>query len=207
MIGIINYGSGNIYAIANLYKRLDIPYFISNQHQELSTASHLILPGVGAFDETMQMLHASGLKNLLDELVLGKKTPIIGVCVGMQIMAESSEEGNMEGFGWIKGSVKKIDKNLLSQKPHLPHMGWNAIKPNQNSPILEDLDLAKGCYFLHSYYFDCKNITDSLATTNYGKDFSCVVNHQNVYGVQFHPEKSHSNGIQVVKNFAKLPTC
>jgi imidazole glycerol-phosphate synthase subunit HisH len=204
MIGIINYGSGNIYAIANLHKRLDIPYLVTNDPTELRKADKLILPGVGAFDETMQMLNRSGLKDLLDELVLEKKTPIIGVCVGMQIMANRSDEGNLPGFGWIKGEVKKIDKTLLSQKPHLPHMGWNEINPKKSTPLLQDINLKRGCYFLHSYYFSCENDADSLATTHYGKDFSCVVNHENVYGVQFHPEKSHSNGIQVFKNFANL---
>lgn len=204
MIGIINYGSGNIYAIANLYKRLDIPYIVTDDHNELKKVDKLILPGVGAFDETMQMFNNSGLKNLLDELVLGNSIPILGVCVGMQIMANSSEEGQLEGFGWIKGKVKKIDKNLLTHKPHLPHMGWNEIRPTKSSPLLQNINLTRGCYFLHSYYFLCDDIADSLATTHYGKDFSCVVNHKNVYGVQFHPEKSHSNGIQIFKNFANL---
>lgn len=204
MIGIIDYGSGNIYAIANLYKRLNLEYILTNDHNELKKADKLILPGVGAFDETMQMLNNSGLKNLLDELVLVKKVPIMGVCVGMQIMANSSEEGDLEGFGWIKGHVKKIDKNALYSKPHLPHMGWNEIHVKETSPLFNDIDTERGFYFLHSYYFSCKDESDSLATTHYGSHFSCVVNHENVYGVQFHPEKSHSNGIQIFKNFANL---
>jgi imidazole glycerol-phosphate synthase subunit HisH len=204
MIGIINYGSGNIYAIANLYKRLDIPYILTDNHDELRTVSKLILPGVGAFDETMKMLNNSGLKNLLDELVLEKNIPILGVCVGMQIMANSSEEGKLDGFGWIKGTVKKFEKKLLLHKPHLPHLGWNEIEIKQYSPLLHEIDPSTGFYFLHSYYFCCENEASIMATTKYGKDFSSAVNHKNVYGVQFHPEKSHRNGIQLFKNFANL---
>ncbi|WP_394993437.1 imidazole glycerol phosphate synthase subunit HisH [Emticicia sp.] len=204
MIGIINYGSGNIYAIANLHKRLNIPYFLSENHEELQKADKLILPGVGAFDETMRMLHNSGLKSLLDELVLVNKVPIMGVCVGMQIMANGSEEGKLDGFGWIKGKVKKIDEKLLLHKPYIPHMGWNEINPTRQSDLFKNIDTQKGFYFLHSYYFSCENESDTLAYTNYGKQFSSVVNLENVYGVQFHPEKSHSNGINIFKNFANL---
>lgn len=204
MIGIINYGSGNIFAIANLYKRLDIPFILTDNHEELRKVDKLILPGVGAFDETMQMFNKSGLKSLLDELVLVEKKPILGVCVGMQIMGNYSDEGLLEGFGWIKGNIKKIDTTLLNHKPHIPHMGWNEIRPTKSSPIFTDIDMARGFYFLHSYYFACESQENSLATSYYGKDFSCVVNNENVYGVQFHPEKSHSNGIQIFKNFANL---
>ena len=205
MIGIINYGSGNVHAIANLYKRLDITHFISEDHEELRKASKLILPGVGAFDETMQKLNRSGLKGLLDELILEKNTPVLGVCVGMQIMAESSEEGILPGFGWIKGHVRKIDVSLLHQKPHLPHMGWNSILPTVKSPLLQNIDPEKGFYFLHSFYFEYESAENVIATSLYGKDLACAVQNQNVYGVQFHPEKSHMNGIQLFKNYANLP--
>ena len=204
MIGIIDYGSGNIYAIANLYKRLNLEYILTNDHNELKKADKLILPGVGAFDETMQMLNNSGLKNLLDELVLVKKVPIMGVCVGMQIMANSSEEGDLEGFGWIKGHVKKIDKNALYSKPHLPHMGWNEIHVKETSPLFNDIDTERGFYFLHSYYFECNNQEDILATAEYGGIFSAAANCENVYGIQFHPEKSHHYGEILLHNFAKL---
>jgi imidazole glycerol-phosphate synthase subunit HisH len=204
MIGIINYGSGNIHAIANLHKRADLEYVVSDDHAVLSKADKLILPGVGAFDETMALLQNSGLKDLLDELVLVKKKPIIGVCVGMQILSEGSEEGNLSGFGWIKGQVKRIDKSGLVHQTQLPHMGWNDIELKQTSPLMTDIDTHLGFYFLHSYYFSCTDTKDIIATTHYGERFSCVVNHDNVYGVQFHPEKSHQNGIQLFKNFATL---
>jgi imidazole glycerol-phosphate synthase subunit HisH len=122
----------------------------------------------------------------------------------MQILSNGSEEGDLEGFGWIKGTVKKIDKTLLHHQTHLPHMGWNEIQTTQESPLLKDIDMDRGFYFLHSYYFSCQNESDTLATAQYGKEFSCAVSHENVYGVQFHPEKSHSNGIQLFKNFATI---
>lgn len=204
MITLINYGSGNIQAIANIYKRNNIPYVITNDKKELSNAKKLILPGVGDFDETMELIKEIGIKNLLDELVMDKKIPILGICVGMQVLGKSSEEGKTEGFGWINGVVKKMDVTKLEHKPHLPHMGWNIVNPIQKSTLLNNIDLGKGFYFLHSYYFDCTNPDDILAETNYGQTFASAIHHENVYGFQFHPEKSHQNGIELFKNFANL---
>ena len=204
MIGIVNYGSGNIHAVANIYQRLNIPHFISKNFQDLSSATHLVLPGVGAFDETMKILNNSGLKTFLDELVLGKQVPVLGICVGMQLLAEGSEEGLLEGFGWIKGTVKKFDPSTLNHKPHLPHMGWNTVKEMQNHNIFSDVDHKQGFYFLHSYYFNCKSENDILGTTEYGVNFASAVTHNNVYGMQFHPEKSHQNGVNLFRNFSKI---
>lgn len=204
MIGIVNYGSGNIYAISNIYKRLNIEHFISDNTQELQKASHLILPGVGAFDETMRILYSTGLKTFLDEMVLGEKKPIMGICVGMQLLAEGSEEGVLEGFGWIKGLVKKFDASKLKEKPHLPHLGWNTVELKHPHPIFTDIEHNKGFYFLHSYYYDCRSEDDVLGTTDYGIAFSSAVNHENVFGMQFHPEKSHQNGINIFRNFSKI---
>lgn len=204
MIGIVDYGSGNVHAIENIYNHLNLPYFISKEPTELAKASRLILPGVGAFDETMKLLVESGLKACLDELVLEKKVPVIGVCVGMQIMAEASEEGVLPGLGWIKGTIRKIDQTQLSHKPYLPHMGWNDIHVKKETPLLADIDNATGFYFLHSYYFSCASDENVLATTEYGSELACVVNRDNVYGVQFHPEKSHLNGLKIFKNFYSI---
>jgi imidazole glycerol-phosphate synthase subunit HisH len=204
MIAIIDYGSGNIHAIANLYKRLDISHQVTRDHEVLSQADKLILPGVGAFDETMIMLRNSGLVDLLNDLVLVKKKPILGVCVGMQILGESSDEGKLPGFGWIKGHVRKIDITQLMHTPHLPHMGWNSVTIQGTSRLFEGVDAETGFYFLHSYYFDNRLPQDTLAQTNYGTIYTSAVQHDNVYGVQFHPEKSHSNGIKLFKNYAEL---
>jgi imidazole glycerol-phosphate synthase subunit HisH len=204
MIGIINYGSGNIHAIANLHNRAEIAHIISNQPEELKKCDKLILPGVGAFDETMLMLKRHGLVDYLNEEVIVNKKPIVGVCVGMQILGDSSEEGIEKGFGWIKGKIKKIDTSLLKNKPHLPHLGWNSISTQKTNSILEHVDTDDGFYYLHSYYFECDNQNDILATSHYGKEFATLINHGNVFGAQFHPEKSHANGIQFFKNFANL---
>jgi imidazole glycerol-phosphate synthase subunit HisH len=170
----------------------------------LRQADKLILPGVGAYDETMELLNQKGLKTFLDEQVLVYQKPIIGVCVGMQILMEGSEEGNMAGFGWIKGKAKKFDVTKLRHKPHLPHLGWNSIKPTREHLLFNQIDQQHGFYFLHSYFVECSDPSDNLALTNYGIEYACAVNHNNVYGVQFHPEKSHSNGTQIFKNFANL---
>ncbi|CAM3853682.1 imidazole glycerol phosphate synthase subunit HisH [Aquirufa aurantiipilula] len=203
-IGIVNYGSGNIFSISNIYKKGNIDFFISSEPKELVKASHLILPGVGAFDETMKTLNDSGLKVFLDEMVLGEKKPILGICVGMQLLAENSEEGNLQGFGWIKGKVRKFDESVFKQKPYLPHLGWNTVNIKQEHTILNQVDPEEGFYFLHSYYFDCQNTQDILSTTDYGISFASAVHHENVYGMQFHPEKSHQNGINIFYNFSQV---
>jgi glutamine amidotransferase len=204
MIAIINYGSGNVQAIANIYSRLNISYVISNNITELQKADKLILPGVGAFDEVMRQLNHSGLREGLDELVLVQKKPVMGICVGMQILGSKSEEGNLEGLGWIPGSIKKIDITNIKHKPHIPHMGWNAIKPVKASAILQHLNEEKGFYFLHSYCFHCDDQADVLAWTDYGENIQSAICKNNTYGMQFHPEKSHTNGITIFKNFAEL---
>lgn len=201
MITLIDYGSGNIHAIANIYKRLNIPFNMSFNPDELFKAEKLILPGVGDFDETMKLFEKNGVKEALNEAVVHKKTPILGVCVGMQIMGNSSEEGELNGFGWIKGKVRLISTENLTQKPHLPHLGWNTVRFNPESLLFKGVESELGFYFLHSYYFDCENSADVYATTVYGDEFASAINHKNVFGVQFHPEKSHKNGIRIFKNF------
>lgn len=204
MITIINYGSGNISAIANIYEKLNVPYEIACAPDAVIGAKKIFLPGVGAFDETMSMLDKTGFRQVLDNEVLQNKVPIIGICVGMQILAESSEEGLLPGLGYIKGKVKKLDKSLLSRKPGLPHLGWNSIDITKESVLFDGIEEDFGFYFLHSYYFECQNAEDILATTVYGTSFASAVNHDNVYGIQFHPEKSHHNGVTLLNNFAIL---
>ena len=204
MITIIDYGSGNIRAIGNIYDTLKIGYKIAKSPEEVMGAEKLFLPGVGAFDETISMLDKTGFREILDFEVMQNKIPIIGICVGMQILAESSEEGKLPGLSYIKGKVKKLDATLLNQNPKLPHLGWNSIEITRESSLLNNIDSELGFYFLHSYYFECKNQEDILTKTTYGQSFASAVNYNNIYGIQFHPEKSHHNGINLLHNFATL---
>lgn len=204
MIAIINYGSGNIKAFANIYRRLSIPYIIASNREDLCLASKIILPGVGAFDNVMCQLEKSGMRQPLTEMVLERRMPLLGVCVGMQILAHSSDEGKLPGLGWIDGEVRKFDPELMTHNIRLPHMGWNDVKPLTNSSLFSGLEASCQFYFLHSYYFHCNNQEDALAQTDYGGSFASAVNSKNIFGVQFHPEKSHHCGIQLLKNFSTL---
>ncbi len=204
MITIIDYGVGNIFAFQNVYKRLDIPTKIAKNRQDLVDSEKLILPGVGSFDYAMGQLNASGMREKLDELVLEKNIPIIGVCVGMQMMGNTSEEGKLQGLKWINAEILKFDETLIQQRTKLPHMGWNDVIPVKEHPLFHGLEKESIFYFLHSYYFNCNESGNSIAISDYGISFSSAVNRDNIYGVQFHPEKSHQFGEKLLYNFAKL---
>lgn len=202
MITIIDYGVGNIFAFQNVYKRLNIPTKIAKSVSDLETAKKIILPGVGAFDYAMQRLNASGMREKLDELVLDKKVPVLGICVGMQMMGNKSDEGLMEGLKWINAEIIKFDESLIKQRTKLPHMGWNDVVKVKNNILFDELDEQSIFYFLHSYYFKCNHQEDVIATTNYGISFTSAVNANNIFGIQFHPEKSHRYGEKLLNNFA-----
>jgi len=204
MIAIIDYGLGNIRAFANVYERLNIPVSVANTADDLKDATKIILPGVGAFDYAMSKLNNSGMRDAVEELVLDHQVPILGICVGMQMLAHSSDEGILPGLGWIDGTVKRFDVSALKSKTQLPHMGWNTIHPINDNPLLVTLSNDSRFYFLHSYYFQCNNQNDTIATTEYGIQYTSAVNKKNIYGVQFHPEKSHQWGIQLLKNFSDI---
>jgi glutamine amidotransferase len=204
MITIIDYGVGNIYAFQNVYKRLNIPTKIARKVEDLQDVEKLILPGVGAFDYAMSQLNASGMRERLDELVLKEKVPVIGICVGMQMMGNKSEEGQLEGLKWIDADILKFDETLIKQRTKLPHMGWNDVTPKSTHPLFIGLEKDAIFYFLHSFYFKCNNEDDSIALSDYGVTFTSSANHENVYGIQFHPEKSHQYGEVLLHNFAKL---
>jgi glutamine amidotransferase len=204
MIGIIDYGSGNIQAIATIYKNLNISYQVITNLEELQKADKLVLPGVGAFDATMRQLIDSGLRDELNELVIAKNIPILGICVGLQVMGFGSDEGNLPGLGWIPGSVKKFNINKIKSKPKLPHMGWNTINDINNHDLFKGIDHDFGFYFVHSYYFECEKDENILTTSNYGGEFASSIYDSHIFGTQFHPEKSHGNGELLLKNFAQL---
>lgn len=204
MITIINYGLGNIQAFVNVYKRLHIPVAVATTVDQVNGASKLILPGVGAFDHAMERLDGSGMREALDDAVLVNKIPILGICVGMQMLASSSDEGKLSGLGWVPGTVRSFRSiPALSELP-LPHMGWNDIVPTPGCSLFQGMEVNSRFYFLHSYFFECQNEQNIAARANYGLDFSCAVSVENIYGVQFHPEKSHHFGVNLLKNFAEL---
>lgn len=204
MIAIVNYGLGNISAFSNIYKSLGIPFVLADKAEQLSAAEKIILPGVGSFDNAMLLLKASGMFDCLNEMALEKNVPVLGICVGMQMLAQSSDEGRERGLGWIDGVVKKLDGETAEGRLILPHMGWNTVRSVPGSRLLNGLDAESEFYFLHTYYFHCNRNEDAIADVQYGQRFTCAVNHKNIFGVQFHPEKSHSNGVRLLKNFAEL---
>lgn len=204
MITIIDYGVGNINAFVNVYKRVDVPVKIAKNAHDLEDAQKIILPGVGHFDYAMSKLNDSGMREKLDDLVLNRKVSVIGICVGMQMMANHSEEGKLEGLKWIDASVKKFDETKINQVTRLPHMGWNDVKPVKDLELFKGLENDAIFYFLHSYYFECNNPSDIMALSNYGTEFTSAAHHNNIYGIQFHPEKSHHYGEILLHNFAKL---
>lgn len=205
MITIINYGLGNIQAFVNVYKRLHIPVSIATSKEDIIAAKRLILPGVGAFDHAMGLLNESGMRDALENQVLVEKVPVLGICVGMQILSNTSDEGSSSGLGWVDGQVRHFHSHSESKDVALPHMGWNDVVPNtgKNVSLFSGYDYQR-FYFLHSFYFDAANAEDVAATSSYGNTFSCAVQRNNIYGVQFHPEKSHHYGVNLLKNFAEL---
>lgn len=204
MIGIVNYGLGNIGAFANMYKRMNIPAKVASSAEDLDGVTHIILPGVGSFDHAMALLNDSGMREPLNELVAQGVVPILGVCVGMQILAETSEEGNAAGLGWIKGRVRSFRNHTISTTLPMPHMGWNDIEARcSRSALFKGLESDARFYFLHSYYFESDDAY-AAAYARYGFDFVCAVHSDNIFGVQFHPEKSHHWGATLLKNFAVL---
>jgi glutamine amidotransferase len=199
-VTVVNYGLGNIQAFVHIYNRLNIAASVATTAEEVSAARRLILPGVGAFDWAMARLDESGMRSALDHAVLDQKRPVLGVCVGMQMMARSSEEGELPGLGWIDSVVRRFDERALAGMP-TPHMGWNDVRASSDACLFRGLD-APRYYFLHSYYFAPHDPADALATADYGGEFAAAVRRDNVYGTQFHPEKSHRWGVELLRNFA-----
>ena len=207
VITIVNYGLGNIKAFYNIYKTLNIKVKIASNAAQLSNSDKIILPGVGSFDWALERLNKSGMIETLNYLVLKKKIPVLGVCVGMQIMAETSEEGQLKGLGWLNAHVSKIKEEFLiskiTQNLLLPHMGWNNINIKNDSALFKGLSKSQ-YYFLHSYCFCSLSDNATLTTTKYGQEFVSSFCLKNIYGVQFHPEKSHDWGIKLLKNFSDI---
>lgn len=204
MIRIVDYGVGNIQAFLTIFKNLGIEASRARAADELEGATHLILPGVGAFDNAMSLLNQSGMRPCLDEMVLARQVPVLGVCVGLQMLAGGSDEGNLLGLNWVPGRVRAFAEISSLKDLPMPHMGWNDLKVQVDHSLFSNFKPDPRFYFLHSYYFDADYKADVLATAEYGLEFDCIVSKGNIYGVQCHPEKSHFFGAQLLKNFAAL---
>ena len=199
---VVDYGVGNIGAIQNMYDYLGFDAVLSGDPETVAQADRAILPGVGAFDEAMKRLTDSGLQAALDHLARDRQRPVLGICLGMQLLARSSEEGRLAGLGWIDAHVRKIPQ----RQPHIkvPHIGWSVVRPVRSSVLFPEQDDSERFYFVHSYHMDCQNADDILATIDYGTTLVAAVQKQNVFGAQFHPEKSHKFGMRLLTAFAEL---
>lgn len=206
-VTIIDYGLGNIRAFSTVYEKLGVSVKIAGAAAHLEGAERLILPGVGAFDWAMTRLEQSGMRAPLDQLVLKERVPVLGICVGMQMMGRSSEEGVSSGLGWLDAEVLKFPEGVAGHPDStpLPHMGWNVVAPVAEGELFRGLP-DPSFYFLHSYYIDAHSSL-SIARSHYGIEFTCAVARDNVFGVQFHPEKSHHYGVRLLENFVNMSLC
>lgn len=202
-VGIVDYGMGNIGSIKRKLDLLEVPYILSSKPSELENVNKLILPGVGHFSRAVQSLKKLELWDFLDKKVQQDRIPILGICLGMQLMARTSEEGDTQGFGWFEADVKKFSvENYKTYK--IPHMGWNSIDIHKNHPILKNIDKESSFYFVHGYYIHCHDQTDILCSTTYENKFTSAIQKDNIIGFQFHPEKSHDEGLKLLENFIRL---
>lgn len=201
MITIVDYGMGNLGSIQNMFRRAGAKAVISGDPAVVADAEKILLPGVGAFDNAMQRIDEAGLRTVLDRKALVEKVPVLGICLGMQLLTRSSEEGVLPGLCWIPGATKRFPKQDVLK---VPHMGWNVALPNTPSRLTAQVGDEPRYYFVHSYCVHVDDPAHSLMKTYYGIDFDSAIGHKNIYGVQFHPEKSHRFGMQIMKNFAEL---
>lgn len=205
MIHIVDYGVGNIQAFMTMFKRLGVPAERARSADALEGATHLILPGVGAFDHAMQLLNDSGMRPTLERLVLAQQVPVVGVCVGMQMLASGSDEGVLSGLNWVPGRVRAFATTPQSAQLPMPHMGWNDLQVRAGAKLFSaGFEDAPQFYFLHSYYFDAEDKSHVAASAHYGLDFDAVIARGHIHGIQCHPEKSHRWGAQLLKNFSEL---
>jgi imidazole glycerol-phosphate synthase subunit HisH len=204
MIVIVDYGMGNLGSIANMLKKIGAEAAISSNVSIVEQADKLILPGVGAFDNGMNNLKELGLIPVLNRKVLEENTPILGICLGMQLITKSSEEGTLPGLGWVDAKTVRFRFDKMQTNLKVPHMGWNTITINQPCQVFNDMYEEPRFYFVHSYHAVCNNEKNVLSTTHYGYDFTSSIVSDNIVGTQFHPEKSHKFGMLLLKNFANI---
>lgn len=202
-VTIIDYGIGNIGSIANMIRKLDFNPIIISKPEKLRESTKIILPGVGSFDHAMKTLNDDGWLNILNEMVIEHKVPVLGICLGMQLMCKGSEEGVLPGLSWIDAEVKRFNPQV-EENLKIPHMGWNTITPRNNSELLNSFEVEQRFYFVHSYHVVCNNPLDIDGTSSHGYEFVSAFHHENIYGVQFHPEKSHRFGMNLLNNFLQV---
>jgi len=201
VISILDYGVGNPRAVLSMYKRIGIPANIVSKAIDLEFTKKIILPGVGAFDYAMQKFNESGLRESVEKLVIHENIPVLGICVGMQMLCKSSSEGEEEGLGWINSRIEKF--SFVENYP-VPHMGWNKVTILRETPLTKKLKSDARFYFAHSYFMPVQDSKLVIMTTDYSNQFASAINQKNVFGVQFHPEKSHRFGLELLKNFGEI---
>lgn len=198
---VVNAGIGNLGAIPNMLKRLGVAAQITADPREIEAASQIILPGVGAFDAAMKSLGELGLVEVLNRKALVERVPVLGVCLGMELLGRGSEEGGLSGLGWIAGRAVRFHFDGMEAAPRVPHMGWNYVRPTAVGSLFRDLGEMPRFYFAHSFHLVCDDPADVAGLTKYGYPFASAVQHENIAGIQFHPEKSHRFGLKVFENF------
>ena len=202
MITIVNYGMGNLGSMQNMFKRIGVPTLTTSESEVIRSAEKIVLPGVGAFDAAMQRINElPGMREVLDHKALVEGVPVLGVCLGMQLLTRGSEEGVLPGLGWIPGATHRFPRQAGLK---VPHMGWNIAQPTTPSPLTTDVGTEPRYYFVHSYYVTADDQAHSLMRTHYALDFDSAIGRDKIFGVQFHPEKSHRFGMHILKNFAEL---
>lgn len=204
MITIVDYGLGNLGSVENMLRHLGVATNRSGEPEVVRDASKLLLPGVGAFDRGMRNLRDSGLVAALDEAVRQRGVPLLGICLGMQLLMERSEEGDEPGLGWIQGGVQRFVFPSGNEQLKVPHMGWNTVRALRPSPLLDKLPQASRFYFVHAFHVTPERPEDVILQASYGLEFAAGIARDNVYGVQFHPEKSHRFGMRLLESFAEL---
>jgi len=205
MLTIIDYKAGNVRSIQNMLKKIGTKSIISDKIKDIEQADKLILPGVGSFDYGMEQLEKSDLIPVLNKKVLEEKIPILGICLGVQLFTKSSEEGQKKGLNWLEAETVAFNKSKLPENYKIPHMGWAEINYNENCKLFQNMhEIPPRFYFVHSYHLQANNNSDIIATTNYGYEFVVGLKKDNIIGLQFHPEKSHKFGMQVLRNFITL---
>lgn len=201
MITIVDYGMGNLGSVQNMFKRIGVPTIVTCDLEIIAMAQKILLPGVGAFDTAMRQIDVAGVRDVLNQKATIEKIPVLGICLGMQLLTQSSEEGNLPGFGWVNATCRRFP---VQADLKVPHMGWNVVTKTQESPLTRDFADDARFYFVHSYYVQVADDRNSILKAHHGVTFDAAIQQDNIFGAQFHPEKSHKFGMQLFTNFARL---